>query len=105
MGVDWESDPQEALARAGPGGNYFKVDLPDGTQMVHLLKGRFDLQFGRWVVLSLTVNADYIRIVLANLLGLSKRIDWKACSQTESEEKADAQAFKKAFKAFDPAQA
>lgn len=104
MGVDWESDPQMALTRAGPGGNYFKVDLPDGTQMVHLLKGRFDLQFGRCVN-EAACCADRLRIVLANLLGLNKRIDWKACSQTEAEEKADAQAFKKAFKAFDPAQA
>jgi len=40
---------------------------------------------------------------LANLLGLQNRIDWKACAQTEAEEKKDALAFKAAFAAFDPA--
>ncbi len=49
-GIDWESEPERALARAGSGGNYFRVDLVDGRKMVHLLKGNFDLQFGRYVV-------------------------------------------------------
>jgi hypothetical protein len=39
-------------------------------------------------------------MVLAGLLGLHHRIDWKECSQTEEEEKADAVAFKKAFAPF-----
>jgi hypothetical protein len=45
--IDWESEPERALARVGAGGNYFKVECPDGTKLVHLLKGNFDLQFGR----------------------------------------------------------
>jgi hypothetical protein len=44
--LDWEEEPERALARSGTG-NYFKVELPDGGKMVHLLKGNFDLQFGR----------------------------------------------------------
>ena len=48
---------------------------------------RFDLQFGRKV--------------LAKLLGLEKRMDWKACAQAKGEEEADAKAFKEAFKEFD----
>jgi hypothetical protein len=36
-------------------------------------------------------------MVLASLLGLHHRIDWKDCSQSEKEEKEDAQKFKKAF--------
>lgn len=47
QGLDWEKEPERALARVGSGGNYFKVELPDGGKMVHLLKGNFDLQFGR----------------------------------------------------------
>jgi len=47
QGLDWEENPQEALARVGDSGSYFKVDCPDGTTLVHLLKGNFDLQFGR----------------------------------------------------------
>lgn len=48
---------------------------------------RFSLQFGR--------------TVLAKLLSLEKRIQWRDCSQTEEEEKTDIQAFKAAFKEFD----
>lgn len=46
-GLDWEPEAERALARVGPTGNYFKVECPDGTKLVHLLKGNFDLQFGR----------------------------------------------------------
>jgi hypothetical protein len=48
---------------------------------------RFSLQFGR--------------TVLAKLLGLEKRIQWRDCSQTEEEEKTDIAAFKATFKDFD----
>lgn len=48
---------------------------------------RFSLQFGR--------------IVLAKLLDLQKRIQWRDCAQTEDEEKKDIEAFKAAFKEFD----
>jgi len=47
QGMDWEAEPERALARVGAAGNYFKVECPDGTKLVHLLKGNFDLQFGR----------------------------------------------------------
>ena len=48
---------------------------------------RFDLQFGRKV--------------LAKLLGLEKRIQWRECEQTVEEEAKDAEAFKAAFKIYD----
>jgi hypothetical protein len=48
---------------------------------------RFSLQFGR--------------TVLAKLLGLEKRLQWRDCAQTEDEEKKDIEAFKAAFKDFD----
>jgi hypothetical protein len=48
---------------------------------------RFDLQFGRRV--------------LAKLLGLEKRLQWRDCAQEEEEEKADVEAFKAAFKPWD----
>lgn len=41
-----------------------------------------------------------VRMVLASLLGLHHRIDWKDCFETEVEEKEDAQKFKKAFAPF-----
>ncbi|KAI9376240.1 CwfJ C-terminus 2-domain-containing protein-like protein [Aspergillus egyptiacus] len=48
---------------------------------------RFDLQFGRRV--------------MAKLMGLEKRINWKDDVQSLQEEEADAAAFKEAFKEFD----
>ncbi|KAI9739866.1 MAG: hypothetical protein M1818_004922 [Claussenomyces sp. TS43310] len=48
---------------------------------------RFDLQFGRRV--------------LAKLLGLEKRLQWRDCVPSEDEEKAEVEAFKQAFKDFD----
>jgi hypothetical protein len=49
QGLDWEAKPEQALAKAGATSNYFKVECPDGTKLVHMLKGTFDLQFGRYV--------------------------------------------------------
>ena len=48
---------------------------------------RFDLQFGRKV--------------MAKLLGLEKRLQWRDCLQSDEEEKKDAESFKEAFKRFD----
>ena len=47
QGIEWEKDPEVVLKEVGPGASYFRVELPDGTKMVHLLRGGFDLQFGR----------------------------------------------------------
>ncbi|TXT04943.1 hypothetical protein VHUM_04026 [Vanrija humicola] len=87
-GLDWEAEPERALARVGPTGNYFKVECPDGRKLVHLLKGNFDLQFGR--------------LVLSGLLGLHHRINWKDTVLSEAEEKEDAAKFKKALQPFLP---
>lgn len=48
---------------------------------------RFDLQFGRRV--------------MAKLLGLETRMNWRDCAQTDDEETKDAEAFKEAFRKFD----
>lgn len=48
---------------------------------------RFDVAFGRRVV--------------AQLLEIGQRMDWKECVQSEEEETRDAEAFKEAFKAWD----
>lgn len=52
MGIDFEENPEAAIASYANGkGSYFKVDLPDGRKMVHLLKDQvpFSVQFGRSV--------------------------------------------------------
>ncbi|KAF9013941.1 nuclear protein [Cyathus striatus] len=91
QGIDFEEDPEGALASCANGrGSYFKVELPNGRKMVHLLKDHvpFSIQFGRQVLVS--------------LLGMSDRLDWRVCVLPEEEEKADARAFKEAFSPFDP---
>lgn len=93
-GVRFLEDDEAAgfLARA-PGGSesYFRVDLPGGKVLVHVIEGKgFNLQFGR--------------IAVALLLGKGERVDWKVCAGTDAEEKADTKAFKEAFKAFDPSE-
>jgi len=44
----------------------------------------------------------YYRKVLANLLGCSQRIDWRACDLGEDQERSDADKFRKAFQPYDP---
>ena len=48
---------------------------------------RFDVQFGRRV--------------MAKLLQVENRMDWRACAQSEAEESADAEVFKTAFARWD----
>ncbi|KAK7040914.1 hypothetical protein VNI00_009510 [Paramarasmius palmivorus] len=91
QGIDFEEDAEAALEScAGGRGGYFRVDLPDGRRMVHLIKQHvpFGIQFGRQV--------------LVNLLGMPDRVDWKACMLNEDEDRADAEAFKQAFAPFKP---
>jgi hypothetical protein len=42
------------------------------------------------------------RQVLVSLLNMPDRLDWKACTLSDDEDNAEAQAFKKAFAPFDP---
>ncbi|CAE6412247.1 unnamed protein product [Rhizoctonia solani] len=88
-GIKWEQDAEAALegAKRG-GGNYFRIDLPDGRKMISFIRGPFNLQFGR--------------TTLAEFLGLPDRADWKACSENDAQQRTDAAKFKKAFASFDP---
>ena len=58
QGIDFEEDSDAAMASCANGrGSYFKVDLPDGRKMIHLLKDHipFSIQFGRYGNFHLTV--------------------------------------------------
>jgi hypothetical protein len=47
-GLTWSNDPEQALLDAEANqSSYFRVDLPSGHKMVHIIKGYFDLQLGR----------------------------------------------------------
>ncbi|KAH0830727.1 CwfJ C-terminus 1-domain-containing protein-like protein [Lanmaoa asiatica] len=91
LGIDFESDADGALeACAGGARSYFRVDLPDGRKLIHLMKDDvpFNVQFGRQVLVS--------------LLNITHRLDWKTCTLSEEEDKVDVELFKKAFAQFDP---
>lgn len=70
--------------------SYFKVGLPDGKGLIHLMKpeGSFNLQFGR--------------TTLATLLNTPERANWKTCERTENEEKQDCKIFQKIFAPYEP---
>lgn len=86
---DFTTDPTQ-VSRALQSGNYFRLDLPDGTRMVHAIRPgeRFNLQFGRTTI--------------AQLLDRPARADWKACAKPDDEEGEDKKLFAKAFSKYDP---
>ncbi|KIJ44274.1 hypothetical protein M422DRAFT_30418 [Sphaerobolus stellatus SS14] len=86
-GVEFEVEEETEGTNMRRTENYFRVELPNGRKLIHLMKGSFDLQFGR--------------IALGNLMRLQDRVDWKTCALSDEEEKTDAQEFKKAFAEFD----
>ena len=86
-GENDEAQPSEK--ENGHGSNRQGSSAGTETSLVLPLSAnfRFDLQFGRRV--------------MAKLLGLEKRVNWRDCGQEEAEEVADAEAFKKAFRQYD----
>lgn len=73
--------PASPLVREGGGGIEISLTLPIPPS------ARFDAQFGRRV--------------MAKLLGLEPRMDWRDCGQEVDEERRDAEAFKKGFRPWD----
>uniref|UniRef100_A0A803NTJ9 C3H1-type domain-containing protein n=1 Tax=Cannabis sativa TaxID=3483 RepID=A0A803NTJ9_CANSA len=70
--------------------SFFYVELPDGTKLSHVVgeNEKFPAQFGREV--------------LAGLLDLAKRADWRNCTCSKEEETKMASDFKAQFQEFDP---
>ncbi|KAI8088900.1 CwfJ C-terminus 1-domain-containing protein-like protein [Halteromyces radiatus] len=79
----------ELTDQAPVNGAYFDMELPNGNHIVHTIDSKklFNLQFGRMVV--------------AKAIGQPEREDWKACAQSEAEERQAAKEFKEAYKSFD----
>jgi len=88
--IEFEVEEADASTPGQDAGSYFRVELPDARRLVHWMRDGvpFSVQFGRQV--------------LSSLLKMEDRLDWKACLQSEDEDKADVQAFKAAFAPFDP---
>ncbi|KAJ5123640.1 hypothetical protein N7448_009737 [Penicillium atrosanguineum] len=82
------SGPQAQSEGEKPDGEAEKSEAVEKTLLLELTPDfRFDLQFGRRV--------------MAKLLELDKRMNWKDATQAYEEEEGDAKAFKEAFKKYD----
>lgn len=105
-----EFDAEDAGAPIHDGGEgYFRVELPSGRRLVHQMRRGlpFSVQFGRYAAKSsvfclVMAHIPFSRKVLASLMKVEERIDWKNCLQSEAADKADVEAFKTAFAPFDP---
>ncbi|KAH9966399.1 CwfJ C-terminus 1-domain-containing protein-like protein [Russula dissimulans] len=93
MGVEFDVE-EASTPRSEDGAGYFRVELPSGRRLVHRMRSSlpFSMQFGRYPG----------RKVLASLLNVEERVDWKNCLSSEEDDKADVRAFKTAFAPFDP---
>ncbi|MCJ1442000.1 MAG: hypothetical protein MMC23_002492 [Stictis urceolatum] len=103
-----------APKRGGEDGEGKDVEMKDGEtadgkkaeDRTKKANGRVEVE-GKEVQLMLSLDSEmkfdvqFGRRVMAKLLGLDDRLDWRDCGQTEDEEKKDAEDFKKAFKEFD----
>lgn len=71
-----------------PTDSFFKVDLPgENRGLVHVVRGRFNLQLGRQV--------------MAKVLGTPEKADWKLCVVDAEKEKEYAARFRNFFKPYD----
>lgn len=70
--------------------NLFYVELPDGTLLSYAVddKEKFPVQFGREVI--------------AGLLNMADRADWRNCKLSKEDEVQMIESFKKGFEEFDP---
>ncbi|KXJ07969.1 CWF19-like protein 1 [Exaiptasia diaphana] len=79
-----------ALTEVVPvGAPYFVVEFNNGERLLHRVKGKMDLQFGREV---LACDA---------ILNMPHRADWKECKVSQEHEKQMTSAFRKSFQLYD----
>ncbi|KAM7259794.1 hypothetical protein ACFE04_015535 [Oxalis oulophora] len=91
--VDNGSDRRKSLrAQFDKNADFFYVELPGGTILSHSVEEneRFPVQFGREV--------------LAGLLNIADKADWRNCKFSKEEETTMVEDFKKQFEKFDPTQ-
>ncbi|RDD38916.1 CWF19-like protein 1 [Trichoplax sp. H2] len=71
------------------GSPFFLVEFDDGEMLLHRIRGKFPLQFGRQILAS------------ESLLNMPDRVNWKDCEISVEEATQSAQSFRKMFKSFD----
>ncbi|KAK3593978.1 hypothetical protein CHS0354_040718 [Potamilus streckersoni] len=84
--IPLHSDIKQIISVGVP---YFYAELPKGEKLLHKISKQFPLQFGRSVLAG------------SAILNMPERVDWKACSMSQEQEKETAREFKDTFKPFD----
>jgi len=84
--VEEDRDISELVAVTTP---YFAVEIKPGERLLHKVKGKMPLHFGREVLSS------------PSLLNLPDRIDWKNCKLDKEDEIKHVKDFRKRFEAYD----
>jgi len=77
--VPEDKDLQEMLSATSP---YFAVEFDDGERLLHRIKSKIPLQFGREV------------LACEDLLNMPERVDWKSCKVSKDEETKMAKSFR-----------
>eukprot|EP00794_Sanderia_malayensis_P016735 gene16735-18431_t len=81
-----EEDLQQILSETTP---YFMAEFDNGERLLHRVKSKMPLQFGREVLAS------------PELLNMPERVDWKACKVSKDEETSMTVNFRKKFSPYD----
>lgn len=81
-----DKDISDMVATTTP---YFSVELPNGERLLHKVKGKMPLQFGREVLTNPSV------------LNLPHRVDWKECKLTNEQETIAVKKLRKRFQPYD----
>lgn len=84
--VPEEKDLEEILSPTTP---YFMVEFADGERLLHRVKSKMPLQFGREVLAS------------QDLLNMPERVDWKECKVSKDQETKMTKDFRKRFTQYD----
>lgn len=86
MTIPEDKDLTEMVSITTP---YFCAEVGEEDRLLHKVKGKMPLQFGREVLCSESV------------LDLPDRVDWKSCKLSKEEETIQTKAFRKRFQPFD----
>ncbi|CAI5975915.1 unnamed protein product [Closterium sp. NIES-65] len=101
----------DEVKKQSRGGQYLTVELPDASLLVHAIDrgAKLPMQLGRevrggWASGETRAGERCCaggEEVVAGVVGVPERGDWRACKETAEEEAAMADAFKKQFQPFD----
>ncbi|XP_065844438.1 CWF19-like protein 1 [Oscarella lobularis] len=91
QGIDFIEVPRDGKLKdfITPNVPFFHVEFDNGERLLHRIRGRFPVQFGREVLAS------------RNVLDAPERIDWKSCAVSKDKETQMATRIRRNFQPFD----